>query len=174
MIKELLSELFSASEIEKGDIFIVGCSTSEISGHKIGTAGSLETAETLFSEIYEQAKKHGIYLAVQCCEHLNRAVVIERAAAEKYGFAPVNVRPVINAGGAFATVAYEKFENPVVLEDIKATAKAGLDIGGTLIGMHIRPVAVPLRLSVKKIGEAPVSCAKSRMKYIGGERAKYI
>ena len=110
-------------------------------------------------------------MAAQCCEHLNRALIIEAEAAEKFGYLPVNAVPRPKAGGSFATAAYKAFKNPVAVE--KISAKAGMDIGETLIGMHIAPVCVPLRISVKKIGEANLICARSRLKFIGGARAVY-
>lgn len=164
-------ELLEAAELKKGDILVVGCSSSEIVGEKIGKGSSLETAEAVFEAIYEETKKAGVFLAAQCCEHLNRAIIIERECAEKYRLEPVCVVPFPKAGGSFATTAYRSFTSPVAVEEIKA--HAGLDIGGTLIGMHLRAVAVPLRLSVKKIGEANILCARTRPKFIGGERAHY-
>lgn len=148
---------------------VVGCSTSEIIGSKIGTNSSPDTAETVFKAIYSYAKEKGIYLAVQCCEHLNRAIVVERKAVP---FAEiVNVVPQPKAGGSFATQAYAHFEDPVVVEEIKADA--GIDIGLTLIGMHLKKVAVPVRLENKNIGEALVVAARTRPKFIGGIRAAY-
>jgi len=148
---------------------VVGCSTSEIIGSKIGTNSSPDTAETVFKAIYSYAKEKGIYLAVQCCEHLNRAIVVERKAVP---FAEiVNVVPQPKAGGSFATQAYAHFEDPVVVEEIKADA--GIDIGLTLIGMHLKKVAVPVRLVNKNIGEALVVAARTRPKFIGGIRAAY-
>ena len=148
---------------------MVGCSSSEIVGQHIGKCSSLESAEAVFSGIYPVLKEKGIYLAAQCCEHLNRAIITERKAVP---FAePVNVVPQPNAGGSFATTVYKNFENPVAVEFIKADA--GLDIGATLIGMHLKRVAVPLRLEVKKVGEATLFAAYTRPKYIGGIRAEY-
>lgn len=164
-------ELLDAAELKKGDILVVGCSSSEIVGEKIGKGSSLETAEAVFEAIYAETEKRGVYLAAQCCEHLNRAIIIEGECAEKYGLEPVCVVPFPKAGGSFATTAYKTFKVPTAVENIKA--HAGLDIGGTLIGMHLRAVAVPVRLSVKKIGEANILCARTRPKYIGGERAHY-
>lgn len=166
-----LRELIAESSIKKGEILVVGCSSSEIVGEKIGKGSSLEAAEAVFEAIYEECKKAGVYLAAQCCEHLNRAIIIEAECAEKYGLEEVCVVPFPKAGGSFATTAYKRFSSPVAVESIKA--HAGIDIGGTLIGMHLRAVAVPVRLSVKKIGEANILCARTRPKYIGGERAHY-
>lgn len=164
-------ELLDASNLKKGDILVVGCSSSEIVGEKIGKGSSLEAAEAVFAAIYEETEKRGVYLAAQCCEHLNRAIIIEGECAERYGLEPVCVVPFPKAGGSFATTAYKAFKAPTAVESIRA--HAGLDIGGTLIGMHLRAVAVPVRLSIKKIGEADILCARTRQKYIGGERAHY-
>ena len=164
-----VKELIEVAKLKKGDILVVGCSTSEVVGSKIGTNSDPDTAETIFNAIYSVLKKKGIYLAVQCCEHLNRAIVTEKDAlpiAE-----PVNVIPQKKAGGSLATVAYSKFKNPIVVEEIKADA--GMDIGDTFIGMHLKKVAVPVRLSVKQIGEAHLTCARVRPKFIGGIRAIY-
>ncbi|MBE6538739.1 MAG: TIGR01440 family protein [Ruminococcaceae bacterium] len=165
------TELLDSAELKKGDILVVGCSSSEIVGEKIGKGSSIEAAEAVFEAIYAETEKRGVYLAAQCCEHLNRAIIIEAECAEKYGLEPVCVVPFPKAGGSFATTAYKNFKSPVAVENIKA--HAGLDIGGTLIGMHLRAVAVPVRLSLKKIGEANILCARTRPKYIGGERAHY-
>ena len=166
-----VKELLLASELKKGDILIVGCSSSEMVGEKIGKGSSLEAAEAVFEAIYSETEKAGVYLAAQCCEHLNRAIIIESECAEKYSLEPVCVVPFPKAGGSFATTAYRRFSSPVAVEEIKA--HAGIDIGGTLIGMHLRAVAVPVRLSISKIGEANILCARTRPKFIGGERAHY-
>ena len=161
--------LVEKAKLRKGQIVVVGCSTSEICGSRIGTDSRPEAAEAVFRGIYDVLKAEGIYLAAQCCEHLNRAIVTEAAAVP---FAePVNVVPQPKAGGSFATAAYAAFENPVVVEHIHA--HAGLDIGGTLIGMHLKEVAVPLRLGVDRLGEALLLAARTRPKFIGGIRAKY-
>ncbi|MDY3303033.1 MAG: TIGR01440 family protein [Clostridia bacterium] len=165
-------EVIDASHIKSGELFVVGCSSSEIVGKNIGQGSTPEAANEVFDAIYTELKKRGIYLCAQCCEHLNRAIIIEKEAADKYGLTPVNAVPQVKAGGSFATAAYKAFDHPVCVEHI--SAKAGMDIGETLIGMHIEPVCVPLRISVKKIGEANVICARSRMKYIGGSRAVYL
>ena len=162
-------ELLEKAKLKKGDILVVGCSTSEVLGSKIGTDSNSDTAKEIFDGIYGVLKEKGIYLAVQCCEHLNRAIVIERAAVQNAEI--VNVVPQKKAGGSLATVAYASFENPVVVEEIKADA--GLDIGDTLIGMHLKKVAVPVRIETKQIGKANVVCARVRPKFIGGIRAIY-
>ncbi len=169
--RQATEELLEAANLKKGDIFVVGCSSSEIIGKKIGKCSSYDAACAVFEGIYPVLTAKSIYLAAQCCEHLNRAIVLERAAAEKYNYEPVCVVPKPKAGGSFATVAYENIDDPVAVENIRA--HAGLDIGGTLIGMHLKAVAVPVRLSMNKIGDALLLCARTRPKYIGGERAQY-
>lgn len=166
-----VTELIEASRIKKGDILVIGCSTSEVMGSKIGTNSAYETAREIFETIYPICIKKGVYIAAQCCEHLNRALIIEREVAEKFGYEPVCVVPKPKAGGSFATAAYTYFHEPVAVEHIKAAA--GIDIGGTLIGMHLKEVAVPVRLSINKIGMANILCARTRPKYIGGPRAVY-
>ena len=167
--KAVMEEIGEKANLQKGNIFVVGCSTSEVIGAKIGTNSSPEIAEVLFDALYDYAKEKGIYLAIQCCEHLNRAIIIEKEAVP---FAEtVNVVPQPKAGGSLATAAYKGFRNPVAVEEIKADA--GLDIGLTLIGMHLKKVAVPLRLVNNKIGEATVVAARTRPKFIGGVRAIY-
>ncbi|MGN0805794.1 MAG: TIGR01440 family protein [Candidatus Coproplasma sp.] len=166
---QAVKELIGVARLKSGSILIVGCSTSEVCGSRIGTNSSEEVAEKLFDGIYAAVNEHGIYLAVQCCEHLNRAVVVERAAVPYAEY--VNVVPQKKAGGSLATKAYKSFSDPVVVEGIKADA--GIDIGGTLIGMHLKQVAVPVRLSIDKIGRANIICARTRPKFIGGVRAVY-
>ena len=167
--KNATEELISIAKLKKGDILVVGCSTSEVVGSKIGTNSDPDTAEKIFDGIYEALSSKGIYLAVQCCEHLNRAIVTEKSAVPF--LEAVNVIPQKKAGGSLATVAYSRFSSPVVVEEIKADA--GMDIGDTFIGMHLKRVAVPVRLSVKQIGEAHLTCARVRPKFIGGIRAIY-
>lgn len=168
----VIDELIEKASLKKGDILVVGCSSSEVIGEKIGTGSSVETANLIFDTVYKTVKEKGIYLAAQCCEHLNRAIIIEEELYEKLRLDRVNVRPLPKAGGSFATAAFENFEKPVAVESIKADA--GMDIGLTLIGMHLKPVAVPLRLSLNKIGNATVVFARTRPKFIGGQRANYI
>lgn len=167
----LVCELIKASELRAGDIFVVGCSSSEIVGGRIGKSSSLEAAEAVYGGIAPILKEEGVFLAVQCCEHLNRALIVERACAERYGYDAVCVCPKPKAGGSLAYTAWQNFEAPVAVEHIRA--HAGLDIGGTLVGMHLREVAVPVRLSLSKIGEAAILAARTRPKYIGGPRAQY-
>ena len=162
-------ELCEKAVLKRGQIVVVGCSSSEICGQKVGSASSPEVADAVFAGLYQVFSEKGIYLAAQCCEHLNRAIIIEREAAK--GREIVNVVPFPKAGGSFATAAWREFSDPVALEAIEADA--GLDIGGTLIGMHLKKVAVPLRLSIDRIGEAILICARTRPKFIGGVRAHY-
>lgn len=164
-------ELLELADLEEGQLFVVGCSTSEVGGVAIGTYSSPELAEVVFGGIYQATQEAGVYLAAQCCEHLNRALVLEKEAALRYGYEIVSVIPQPKAGGSFATAAFKAFEHPVAVEHIKA--HAGMDIGDTLIGMHLRDVAVPVRIRIKEIGDAHVVCANTRPKYIGGARAIY-
>lgn len=165
--KEILEE----AEAEQGQLFVVGCSTSEVSGAGIGTFSSPELAEVVFGGIYQATQEKGVYLVAQCCEHLNRALILEKEAANQYGLECVNVVPQPKAGGSFATASYKAFEHPVAVEHVKA--HAGMDIGDTLIGMHLKDVAVPVRIRTKQIGDAHVVCARTRAKFIGGARAVY-
>ena len=165
------AELLDEAGLRPGDLFVVGCSSSEVLGGRIGKASSEAAAEAVFGGIYPVLRERGVYLAAQCCEHLNRALIIEGACAEKYGYEPVCVVPKPKAGGSFAAAAWAAFERPTAVERIRA--HAGLDIGGTLIGMHLREVAVPVRLSLDRIGQAVLLCARTRPKYIGGSRAAY-
>lgn len=166
-----MQELISLSHLHKGDIIVVGCSTSEVIGGCIGKSSSPEAARAILDGISEPIHKHQLTLAAQCCEHLNRALIVEREVAHQHGYEPVCVRPRPKAGGSFATAVYESMNDPVAVEFIKASA--GLDIGGTLIGMHLRHVAVPLRLSITQIGKASLQAARTRPKLIGGIRAEY-
>lgn len=170
--EEAAREICEAGGLREGSILVVGCSSSEIGGGTIGHASSPDLANAVYSGITSYTEKKGIFIAAQCCEHLNRALVIERAAAERLPYAEeVNVVPMPKAGGSFATAAYNNMKSPMLIEYIKADA--GLDIGSTLIGMHLKRVAVPVRLSVKFIGNASVTAARVRPKFIGGSRAVY-
>ena len=164
-------ELLAVANLHKGDVFVVGCSSSEIVGGHIGHDSSLEAAQAVYEGIAPVLAERGIWLAAQCCEHLNRALILEREAARAYGWEEVCVVPRPHAGGSWATTCWKQFADPVAVEEIQA--HAGLDIGGTLIGMHLRRVAVPVRLSLDHIGQAILLCARTRPKLIGGERAKY-
>lgn len=168
---EVAIEIIVKANLMPSEILVVGCSTSEVIGANIGTSGSKEVAINLLSGLRQACKDKELFLAIQCCEHLNRALVVEKKCCEKYSLDQVNVKPVATAGGALASMAMENYENPVVVETI--VAHAGIDIGATLIGMHLKKVAVPVRLSVKNIGEAIVIAARTRNKYIGGPRAQY-
>lgn len=166
-----IKQLLEACELKPGELVVIGCSSSEIIGNKIGKGFSPEAAHDVVKAIMPVIEEAGLLLAAQCCEHLNRALIVERKTAEKFGYETVWVKPQPHAGGSFATAVYEAMSDPVVVEFVKASA--GLDIGGTLIGMHLKHVAVPLRLETKFIGEASVQAANTRPKLIGGERAVY-
>ncbi len=164
-----ITELCEKAQLKAGNIVVIGCSTSEVTGSKIGTNSNPDVAGEIFNALHDYTKSKGLYLAIQCCEHLNRAIVTERKAV--FFAESVNVVPQPKAGGSLASKAYAGFEDPVVIEEIKADA--GLDIGFTLIGMHLKKVAVPLRLENNKIGEATILAARTRPKFIGGVRAVY-
>lgn len=167
--EKAISELIDLAKLKSGDIVIVGCSTSEVVGSKIGTDSNPDVAKEIFDGLYYPLKEKGVHLAVQCCEHLNRAVVVSRDAV--FNAERVNVIPQKKAGGSLATISYQNIPNAIVVEQIKADA--GLDIGDTFIGMHLKAVAVPVRLSFNSIGEAHLTCARTRPKFIGGVRAVY-
>lgn len=169
--KNAICELLAEAQPRSGQVVVIGCSSSEIMGKKIGKASTPEVAEVVLGEILSVLRDKGLHLAAQCCEHLNRALVVERETAEKFGYELVAAVPKPKAGGSFATATYLAFDDPVLVEHISAAA--GLDIGCTMIGMHLRDVAVPLRLENNRVGEALVLAAKTRPKYIGGERAQY-
>lgn len=170
-VQKAMEGLLSVANLRAGQILVVGCSTSEIAGQKIGSASNVEIAREVFSGLTSPVQDQNLYLAVQCCEHLNRALVVEEECAEKYGLEIVAVIPQPKAGGSLATIAMESFSRPVVVERI--AGHGGLDIGDTLIGMHLRPVVVPVRLDIKSIGQAHLTLARTRPKLIGGERARY-
>ena len=168
---QAVKEVLAAAKLREGDLFVIGCSTSEVSGNTIGTSSDPALADVIFAGCQKALQEHKVYLAAQCCEHLNRALILEKEAAEKYGYEIVNVVPQPKAGGSFATAAFRILREPVAVEHIRA--HAGIDIGNTLIGMHLKEVAVPFRNRIKKIGEANVISARTRPKYIGGVRAHY-
>lgn len=169
-----VAELCDAAHLRPGALFVVGCSSSEVLGERIGTHTSMDVAGALYEGIASELKERGVFLAAQCCEHLNRALVVERTVLERYDLEQVNAIPQPNhAGGAFASVTWNRMADPVLVESICARADAGIDIGGTLIGMHIHPVVVPVRISIDRIGEASILCARRRPKYVGGQRAIY-
>lgn len=165
----IVSELLETAN--KGDILVVGCSTSEVNGEKIGTASDIDVGGEIYKGIIKATKEKGVYLAAQCCEHLNRAIIIEKELAQREKLEIVSVRPVKKAGGSFATKCFENFENPCAVEAI--AADFGMDIGSTIIGMHLKRVAVPYRTKIKNIGLAYVVTARTRPKFIGGARAVY-
>lgn len=170
-LKALLNELKSQSFFQQGEVCVIGCSTSEINGHRIGTEGSLETAREIFEALAQVQEETGVRFAFQGCEHINRAITIERKDFDPYCMEEVSVVPDVHAGGSLSTYAFQHMQDPIVIEYIKA--QKSIDIGQTLIGMHLKHVAVPVRTSVKHIGEANVTVATTRPKKIGGERAKY-
>ena len=163
------AQLAEAAHLHKGQIVVVGCSTSEVVGRKVGSWSTPEVARAIFEGLHSVFAPMGVYIAAQCCEHLNRAIITEHEAVP--GLDIVNVVPQPKAGSSFATAVYEACAHPVAVEEIRANA--GMDIGDTLIGMQLKHVAVPVRLSVKQIGEAHLVCARTRPKFIGGSRAVY-
>lgn len=170
-LHKILSDFERQIEPRAKQVLVIGCSTSEVAGERIGTSGSTDIAEFIFQELNDFSDKTGVDLAFQCCEHLNRALVVERDVAERLQLEEVSVIPVQKAGGSMATYAHRHFQNPTVVEFIKADY--GIDIGDTFIGMHLKHVAVPVRVSLKELGNAHVTLAKTRSKLIGGERAVY-
>lgn len=166
-------ELCVTAKLRPGELLAVGCSSSEIVGARIGTGSSEEAARAVLEGLREVLAAHQVQLAAQCCEHLNRALIVERETAQRFGLVQVNVIPQPKAGGSFATAAYHAFADPVAVEDLRQQASAGLDIGATLIGMHLRPVVVPVRLGNDRIGQAAVIAARTRPKFVGGARAAY-
>ena len=172
--QQAVAELCDAAHLRPGALFVVGCSSSEVLGERIGTHTSMDVAGALYEGIASELKERGVFLAAQCCEHLNRALVVERTVLERYDLEQVNAIPQPNhAGGAFASVTWNRMADPVLVESLSARADAGIDIGGTLIGTHIHPVVVPVRISIDRIGEASILCARRRPKYVGGQRAIY-
>lgn len=170
-LADLLNSFLEKYPQEAGSIFVIGCSSSEVNGGKIGKNSSEEIGKVIFQTANEILSAKNIFLACQCCEHLNRALVIEKACAKQYCYEPVSVVPWLHGGGSFATAAYHGFSEPVVVEHVKASA--GIDIGDTLIGMHLKDVAVPFHPEQNSIGNAHVVAAWCRPKLIGGERARY-
>ena len=173
-VNAALDELFAAAgTLRAGDIFVVGCSTSEVMGKMIGTGSSVEAATAIMDAVLPRVKERGLFLAVQCCEHLNRCLVVERECMEKFDLQQVWVNPQLHAGGAFSMQAVARFDDHVMVEDLRGRASAGMDIGGTFIGMHLHPVVVPVHAKTRKIGEANLTMARTRPKYVGGPRAQY-
>ncbi|KQL46604.1 hypothetical protein AN963_16930 [Brevibacillus choshinensis] len=170
-VKEVVEEVARMAELAPGQVFVIGCSTSEVLGKHIGKAGSKEVAAALYRGIRTVQEQSGFAVAFQCCEHLNRALVVEREVMERYGWDEVSVVPVPTAGGSMAAHAYAQMKDAAVVEHIRA--HAGIDIGDTLIGMHLKHVAVPVRPTHRVVGEAHVTAARTRPKLIGGSRAVY-
>lgn len=168
---QAVTEIAELAGLAAGNILVVGASSSEVVGKKIGTSGSLEVARAVVNGIFRACQPFGFDLAFQGCEHINRALAVERQTMLLHRLEEVTVIPIPGAGGAVAATAFRSFQDPVMVEAI--SAHAGIDIGGTLIGMHLRPVAIPLRLHVNRIGEAFVTAARTRPKLIGGKRAVY-
>lgn len=166
-----LNELWEASNLEENDLIVIGCSTSEILGKHIGKGGSEELGIQICEEFFDFCTDKKINPCFQCCEHLNRGIVISKKIAKERNLTMVNVKPQVHAGGSLATAAYKMFSDPCVVQSIQA--QAGIDIGDTLIGMHLKPVAVPFRSSKKNIGDANLVMAYTRLPYIGGPRAIY-
>ena len=171
--KTAIDELLSKATYKEKDIIIIGCSTSEVMGKMIGTGSSTDAAKAIMDAVLPAIKEKGLYLAVQCCEHLNRAVVVEQECADRYGFTEVNVLPQLHAGGAFSMEAVKRFDSYTMVESIEGKAALGMDIGDTFIGMHMRPVVVPIHTEHRSIGEAHLTMARTRRKFVGGERAVY-
>lgn len=169
--RRVVAEFLEQAKLKKGDLVVIGCSTSEIAEHHIGSYSNAELGEAVFTAMYGELQEAGLAVAAQCCEHLNRALVMTEMDAVRFGYEEVNVIPQPKAGGSFSTAAWKHMENPVAVEHVQA--HAGIDIGDTLIGMHLRPVAVPVRIDHPVIGGAHIVCARTRPKYIGGERARY-
>lgn len=170
-MQAVLQELYEVAHLEQRDILVIGCSSSEVAGGRIGTYSSKEIGECLLQTAYQFCRDKGIYLACQCCEHLNRSLIVEKSCMKEYHLTRVNVIPQLKAGGSFATAAYGYMQEPVAVEAL--SAQAGVDIGDTLIGMHLASVAVPVRTGQKNVGQAHVVCARTRAKYVGGSRAVY-
>ena len=169
--ERVVQEFLGQAGLRQGNLVVVGCSTSEIAAHRIGSYSGVELGEAVFLAMYQAFQRAQIAMAAQCCEHLNRALILEAAVAERFGYEPVNVVPMPKAGGAFSTAAWKHMKSPVAVEKIQA--HAGIGIGDTLIGMHLKSVAVPIRIAHPQIGSAHIVCARTRAKYIGGERAHY-
>lgn len=170
-LAQALNEFEQQVKFAPKQLFVIGCSTSEVIGAKIGTSGAMDVAEVIYEEFAKFAQKHDLYLVFQGCEHINRALTMEAAAAIQYNLEPVAVVPVRTAGGSMSAFAFTQLKNPVVVEAV--SAHMGIDIGQTLIGMHLKLVAVPIRTSVKMLGEAVLTMATTRPKLIGGTRAQY-
>ena len=171
---EMIAEEFlQQANLKFGDLVVIGCSSSEIAAHRIGSYSNAELGRAVFQGFCKIFKEQGIYLAAQCCEHLNRVLVVERECMVRFGLTEVCVTPWLHAGGAFATEATRRFEDYVMVESREGKARAGIDIGGTFIGKHMHPVVVPIHAKNRHIGQANVTMARTRPKYVGGPRAHY-
>lgn len=170
-IDHIVAEWLESNDVNENDLFVIGCSTSEVAGKHIGTSGSEEIAAIIFEALQRLSNERNIHLVFQCCEHLNRALVLENSVREQLKLDAVSVIPIPTAGGSMASYAYRHFNQPTVVEEI--AAHAGIDIGDTMIGMHLKKVAVPIRMKQKKVGNAHVTAARTRPKLIGGVRAQY-
>ncbi|WP_240733029.1 TIGR01440 family protein [Jeotgalibacillus sp. S-D1] len=170
-LRAILDEYQGQAQLKPGQLFVIGCSTSEVVGKRIGTSGTDDVAASLFEGFTRFSKSTGVDIAFQGCEHINRSLVMERNAAEKRGYDEVAVIPVRRAGGAMASFAYRNMADPVIVEHVKA--QGGIDIGDTFIGMHLKHVAVPVRVSTRSLGEAHITLARTRPKLVGGSRAVY-
>lgn len=171
--RQAVSILLHSRQPKSGELFVVGCSTSEVCGARIGSASNADVAKAIMDGIYPALSDAGLFLAVQGCEHINRSLCVSRACLERFDLQEVCVRPWLHAGGAFCTEAFERIPDRIMVEDLKGRATMGMDIGGTLIGMHLRPVVVPVHTELRSIGEATLILARSRPKYVGGPRAQY-
>lgn len=170
-MEAVVNEWLASGHLHQGDLFVVGCSTSEVAGERIGTSGSENIAAMIFESLTLLQRETGFVVAFQCCEHLNRALVVDKETIKRHNLEEVSAIPVPEAGGSMASYAYKQMENPVVVETIRADS--GIDIGETMIGMHLKPVAVPLRFDQRLIGKARITAARTRPKLIGGKRAVY-
>ena len=168
---ECALELIGRAKPRAGEIFVVGCSTSAVLGSNPGTSSAPDVGRAVMAGVRRACIENSLYLAAQCCEHLNRAVVLEREAAQRFGYEEVNAVPQPKAGGSFAAALWTALREPCAVEHIRASL--GMDIGGVMIGMQLREVAVPVPLERSAIGEARVIAARTRPKYVGGERAVY-
>ncbi|HBP63565.1 MAG TPA: TIGR01440 family protein [Desulfosporosinus sp.] len=168
---DVLDAFFLKVNLRRGQILVLGCSTSEVIGQRIGQGSSLEVAEVLLPPLLKRVHQLGLFLAVQGCEHINRALVVEEACVDHYGLEVVTVLPALHAGGAMSVQAWRTFSSPLIVETIQG--HAGIDIGDTFIGMHLRPVAIPIRIHVKELGDAHITLAYTRPRLIGGPRAEY-
>ena len=168
---DAMEELLERAKLPKGALVVVGCASSEIMGSNIGKGSTPDAAEAVYSTVAPLLSERGLYLAAQCCEHLNRCVVMEKETLRDYGCTQVKAIPQPKAGGSVPAAAWKMLREPALA--LAVQADAAIDVGDTLVGMHIRPVAVPLRGAYRRLGEANLVQAYSRLPYIGGARAVY-